>query len=62
MIEDLALAGICLVLFLALTIWACLVQRMHHRSKNPPLTGEEKTRQLEEGLAAIDEEIERLGE
>ena len=62
MIEDLTLTGIAMTLVVALTVWACIFQRIHRRTKNPPLTAEEKTRQLEESLAAIDEEIKKLGE
>lgn len=58
MIEDLALAGIAIVLSVALTIFICLVQRARHRK--PPLTTEEKIRRLESTLAETDKEIEGL--
>jgi hypothetical protein len=61
MIEDLALAGIIGILFLAGVITACLV--IHQRRKALPLlTTEEITRELEQGLADIDNEIKKLGE
>jgi regulator of protease activity HflC (stomatin/prohibitin superfamily) len=60
MIEDLALAGIIGILFLAGVITACLVIRQRHKALPP--TTEEITRELEQGLADIDNEIKKLGE
>jgi hypothetical protein len=51
-------AGTAFTVIMALVVITSLIYRSNYRRKHPPLTTEEKNRQLERELAEINKEIE----